>query len=125
MPPGNGGTRRRDLLGFRLSSRCSGVMFAPAPSTGFPLPPAHFVSLRKATVSVKAFEICSFKVIIILLDLFVNRFEPTIFSKMFYNKLQEVATTKCNLFFYLFWLLPMARIEQCRGATRARYRILA
>lgn len=45
--------------------------------------------------------------------------------KMFYNKLQEVATTKCNLFFYLFWLLPMARIEQCRGATRARYRILA
>ena len=83
MPPGNGGTRRRDLLGFRLSSRCSGVMFAPAPSTDFPLPPAHFVSLRKATVSVKAFEICSFsvapdryniKVIIILLDLFVNRF---------------------------------------------------
>ena len=69
-------------------------MFAPAPSTGFPLPPAHFVSLRKATVSVKAFEICLFsvapdryniKVIIILLDLFVNRFEPTIFSRYRYS----------------------------------------
>lgn len=50
--------------------------------------------MRKATVSVIAFQICSFsvapdryniKVIIILLDLFVNRFEPTIFSQYRYS----------------------------------------
>nr|DAO31548.1 MAG TPA: hypothetical protein [Caudoviricetes sp.] len=45
-----------------------------------------------------------------------------VFNKKFYNKCERFLRPNALIF---LWLLLITRIEQRRGATRARYEILA